>query len=233
MDDMDYDERGGCLGLQHRSGLGVFKAEHPAGRSASQPSSHAAGFDIRPVMMDDAEDVPSQCGACLDLLHPAETSASRTSSASGFDTHAVVVMDANHAERVGCRASGLSRSPVPRRPGQPTSNEEETLEHLFQITCPFANECWDSVCPQRRQRNFPLIDSIRDIKDKLQVPFSMEIIILASWSIWIVRNNKIFNNQRPRFTSWKANFHEELRMLKHRMKNKYREQYISWLEEIT
>jgi hypothetical protein len=110
MDDMDHDERGGCLGLQHRAGLGVFKAEHPTARSASLTSSHAAGFDIRPVMMDDAEDVSSQRGACLDLLHPApggflkgehstETSASRT---SGFDTHAVVVMDVNHAERVGC-----------------------------------------------------------------------------------------------------------------------------------
>jgi hypothetical protein len=56
---------------------------------------------------------------------------------------------------------------------------------------------------------------------------------LASWSIWIVRNNKIFNNQRPRFNNWKAIFHEELRLLKFRIKNKYKEQFFSWLEEIT
>jgi hypothetical protein len=64
-----------------------------------------------------------------------------------------------------------------------------------------------------------LIDSIKDIKDKLQVPFSMEIIILASWSIWIVRNNNVFNNQRPRFACWKAIYKEELRLLKHIIRN--------------
>jgi hypothetical protein len=113
----------------------------------------------------------------------------------------------------------------------PGCNEEETLEHLFQ-SCPFAIDCWDSVCPQR-QRNIPFMDSIKDIKDKLQVPFSMDIIILASWSIWIVRNNKVFNNQRPSFNNWKAIFHEELRLLKFRIKNRHKEQFFSWLEEIT
>jgi hypothetical protein len=113
----------------------------------------------------------------------------------------------------------------------PGCREEESLEHLFQ-TCPFANECWDNVCPQRC-KNLSLIDSIKDIKDKLQVPFSMEIIILASWSIWIVRNNNVFNNQRPRFACWKAIYNEELRLLKDKIKNKYRDQFNSWLEEIT
>jgi hypothetical protein len=77
------------------------------------------------------------------------------------------------------------------------------------------------------------MDSIKDIKDKLQVPFSMDIIILASWSIWIVRNNKVINNQRPRFNNWKAIFHDELRLLKFRIKNRYKEQFFSWLEELT
>jgi hypothetical protein len=103
----------------------------------------------------------------------------------------------------------------------PGCSEEESLEHLFQ-TCPFANKCWDSVCPQRC-RNLSIIDSIKDIKDKLQVPFSMEIIILASWSIWIVRINNVFNNQRPRFACWKAIYKEELRLLKHKIRNKFRD----------
>jgi hypothetical protein len=37
------------------------------------------------------------------------------------------------------------------------------------------------------------------VKIKLNVPFSSEIIILAAWSIWMMRNNKIFNNQIPTF----------------------------------
>jgi hypothetical protein len=70
------------------------------------------------------------------------------------------------------------------------------------------------------------------MKNKLQVPFSMEIIILASWSIWIVRNNKVFDNQRPRFACWKAIYKVELRWLQHRIKKKHRDQFNNWLEEI-
>jgi hypothetical protein len=113
----------------------------------------------------------------------------------------------------------------------PGCEVEETLEHLF-LTCSFAIKCWDHLCPQRN-RNLPIEDAIKDIKNKLQVPFAMDIIILAAWSIWIVRNNKIFNNQRPRFATWKEIFHEKLRMLGHRIKNKFSDQYNSWLEEFT
>jgi hypothetical protein len=108
---------------------------------------------------------------------------------------------------------------------------EETLEHLF-LTCPFAIRCWDHLCPQRN-RNLGIEDAINDIKNKLQLPFAMDIIVLATWSIWIVRNNKIFNNQRASFASWNAILHEELRMLGHRIKNNYKEHFFSWLEEFT
>jgi hypothetical protein len=37
------------------------------------------------------------------------------------------------------------------------------------------------------------------MKDKLQLAFAMEIIMLSAWGIWIVRNNKIFNNINPLF----------------------------------
>jgi hypothetical protein len=79
----------------------------------------------------------------------------------------------------------------------------------------------------------PFKDAINDIKNKLQIPFAMDIIVLATWSIWIVRNNKIFNNQRPSFASCKAILHDELRMLGHRIKNKFKEQFFSWLEGFT
>jgi hypothetical protein len=57
------------------------------------------------------------------------------------------------------------------------------------------------------------------MKDLLKLPFSMDIVILASWSIWIIRNNKIFKNQEARWSSWKAIYVNELRMLAFKMKN--------------
>lgn len=55
---------------------------------------------------------------------------------------------------------------------------EETLHHLF-WSCPFAEYCWDFICPQRG-RNLSVLEGFEDLKHKLNVPFYMEIIILAA-----------------------------------------------------
>jgi hypothetical protein len=77
--------------------------------------------------------------------------------------------------------------------------DEEKLIHLC-WTCPFAMECWDFICPSRG-RNLSVMENIEDLKNKINLPFGMDIIIIAAWSIWIVRKNMIFNNKRPYFSS--------------------------------
>jgi hypothetical protein len=73
------------------------------------------------------------------------------------------------------------------------------------------------------------MDAFVDMKRKLKVPFSMELIILATWGIWIVRNNKIFSNVTPSFNTWKAVYYHELRMVSYRMKMKYDGPFKEWL----
>jgi hypothetical protein len=109
--------------------------------------------------------------------------------------------------------------------------QEETLLHLF-WECPFAVKCWDFICPHRTQ-GLNTLDSISNIKTKLNLPFSMEIIVLAAWSIWILRNEKIFNNVQPLFKTWKAIYFQELRWLGFRMKKKHEETFKYWLQSIT
>jgi hypothetical protein len=77
------------------------------------------------------------------------------------------------------------------------------------------------------------LESISNMKDLLKRPFSMDIVILASWSIWIIRNNKIFNNQEARWSSWKAIYMNELIMLKFRMRKKFYDQFVDWLQNVT
>jgi hypothetical protein len=103
---------------------------------------------------------------------------------------------------------------------------EETLIHLF-WNCPCAAKCWDSICPEWLQ-NLSVLKSIADMREKLNKPFSLEIIILASWSIWIVRNNKIFRNETARWSSWKAIFNQEIHMLTFWMKKKVSKEFKSW-----
>jgi hypothetical protein len=95
--------------------------------------------------------------------------------------------------------------------------------------CPFAENYWDFICPSRR-RDLQLLEGILDIKDKLQLPFAMEIIMLSAWGIWIVRNNKIFNNINATFQSWKAIYLQELRLISYRMKKKHASSFKEWLQ---
>jgi hypothetical protein len=44
-------------------------------------------------------------------------------------------------------------------------------------------------------------------------PFFMEILIMACWNIWKIRNGKIFENQRPTFTKWKNAFIHDMTIL--------------------
>jgi hypothetical protein len=105
---------------------------------------------------------------------------------------------------------------------------EETLIHLF-WTCPFAQYYWDFICPSR-ERNLSIMESIEDLKNKIGLPFGMDIIIVATWSLWIVRNNKIFHNRSPSFSSWKAIYLQELRLISFRMKKKHADTFREWLK---
>jgi hypothetical protein len=58
----------------------------------------------------------------------------------------------------------------------------------------------------------------------------MEIIFLAAWGIWIWRNNKIFHNQTPSFTSWKVIFLQEAKLLTYRIKKKHADTFKEWLQ---
>jgi hypothetical protein len=55
-------------------------------------------------------------------------------------------------------------------------------------------------CVSRKNKQ-SLSDGIANIKENLNLPFAMDVILLASWSIWIVIKNKIFNNQEARWAS--------------------------------
>jgi hypothetical protein len=99
--------------------------------------------------------------------------------------------------------------------------------HLF-WNCPFASKCWNFVCPTRT-KNLVLLDAVSDIKDKLRVPLFMEIIILASWSIWLIKNKKILENIRPTFSTSKAIFHQKLRLVGFRIKKKFETDFKDWI----
>jgi hypothetical protein len=70
------------------------------------------------------------------------------------------------------------------------SQKEETLYHLF-LKCNFAKACWNSIGLTPPRITNP-VDAAANLEQHLNVPFSMEIVILMTWSIWKCRNAWLF-----------------------------------------
>jgi hypothetical protein len=104
---------------------------------------------------------------------------------------------------------------------------EETLEHLF-LNCNFARSCWASL-----NLFIPLgdpFDVLVSFRQQLNLSFFMDVIIIMSWSIWMARNDLIFNGQQPSLQSVKACFRKEFALVIIRAKPSLKHLMASWLE---
>lgn len=108
--------------------------------------------------------------------------------------------------------------------------KEETLRHLF-LRCNFVKRCWQLIGITYPNTIQP-IAAFKLFRRKLNVNFSMEIIILMTWAIWTTRNDWIFNQQDPSVDRCKAKFIHEFSMFLHRAKAKYFPAIKEWLEAL-
>uniref|UniRef100_A0ACD5VR07 Uncharacterized protein n=1 Tax=Avena sativa TaxID=4498 RepID=A0ACD5VR07_AVESA len=103
---------------------------------------------------------------------------------------------------------------------------------MFQ--CQFAQSCWKYICP-----SVSFLDTdghfecILKLKEQLNKPFFMEIIILGTWAIWLTRNNAIFNQMTPNLFSTRAIFKSELKWLKYRAKRKSYTNFAAWADHFS
>lgn len=74
-----------------------------------------------------------------------------------------------------------------------TNSEDETTR---QLNCPFAQQCWGSL-NLLTTLSWSCFDTFERLRQQIVAAFFMEIMILLSWSIWITRNNLIFNAIQP------------------------------------
>jgi hypothetical protein len=70
-------------------------------------------------------------------------------------------------------------------------------------------------------------------KQSFGQPFFMEVIIMALWNIWILRNGLIFRNERPTFGSWKSKFVHDMNWLQYRIKAKHKDGLLDWIASLT
>jgi hypothetical protein len=90
---------------------------------------------------------------------------------------------------------------------------KETLQHLF-LTCPFAQLCWNLIHLAAVQPGDPFL-CLTEFRNQLAVSFSMDIIILMSWFIWMEWNDVIFKGTQPALNNVKARFKKEFALVIH------------------
>jgi hypothetical protein len=103
----------------------------------------------------------------------------------------------------------------------------ERLRHLF-YRCPFAKNCWAQI-GVAVPTWLTLEGATKHIKRNLRVPFSMKIIILMCWCIWIERNNWLFNGEDPLVSNCIIKFKREFDLVIHRSKESRKENMSIWL----
>jgi hypothetical protein len=97
-----------------------------------------------------------------------------------------------------------------------SSPPEETIEHMI-FHCDFSKACWSKL-HMVWTTNEDRLEIIEKGRDAWQKPLYMEIVIVASWSIWKERNNKLFNGIDPDIQSWTRRFKQDFALLEHRTK---------------
>lgn len=74
----------------------------------------------------------------------------------------------------------------------------ETIDHLF-LHYPFVQMCCSYLCHTWEPIYQGIQYEIDNLKELLDVPFPLELIVLASWAIWTTRNYYIFKGLVPNF----------------------------------
>jgi hypothetical protein len=93
---------------------------------------------------------------------------------------------------------------------------DETVKHLI-FECEFAQLCW-TLLHIIWDLSLPVIEMIEEQKGQFPNGCFMEVIIMASWSIWIHRNSIIFDNQQLSTSGWKKEFNDLFIICTHRAK---------------
>jgi hypothetical protein len=106
----------------------------------------------------------------------------------------------------------------------------ETRDHLF-FGCSFAQQCWDAIGIVWNLE-MPISNRIILVKRNFDGPCFMEVMACATWNIWKIRNDLIFQNQHPSFGRWKVRFQHDLMLHQYKVKAALIKPLIDWLHEI-
>lgn len=109
-----------------------------------------------------------------------------------------------------------------------TCPQEETTNHLF-WHCIFAHQLMLGPF-KSRYRRWRRNSSNDKVKDQLLNRFFMTAITRMCWTIWIARNEIIFNNNQLNIQQCKDLFFKEMKLVSLRVKADLSADYNQWIK---
>lgn len=106
---------------------------------------------------------------------------------------------------------------------------KETLMHLF-WDCPFALNCWNHILPTRN-RGISSFDEICIRTQEINNEIALDIIIMSCWSLWSVRNDKIFRQAPAHLNRWIFYLQEGMQAVELRAKPLKAQKIKTWTEQ--
>ena len=95
----------------------------------------------------------------------------------------------------------------------PAQAHEDRM-HLF-FTCQFSTRVWNYLQIQWLAGLSPS-ECLIAARKSFGQPFFKEVVYLAAWNVWLLRNGGIFRNERHTFAAWRRNFIHDITLLSHR-----------------
>ena len=103
----------------------------------------------------------------------------------------------------------------------------ETRDHLF-FNCNFSVRVWNYL-----QIDWSSGDSMSDLviqaRNSFDKPFFTKEVFTSCWNIWIIRNAKVFRNERANFNKWRGAFRHDISSLQDRIKSAYKDDLPKWI----
>lgn len=107
---------------------------------------------------------------------------------------------------------------------------EESVTHLF-LDCAFARMCWGIISIDI-PLNSEFLELAVELRAQLNTRFFMEATILLCWTIWKARNELIFNGVSLNSVDCQRVLFQELKLLKHRLKEGLQDPFSSWIQSL-
>ena len=75
-----------------------------------------------------------------------------------------------------------------------------------------------------------MVQVAKATREAFNKPFFSEVVFIAWWNIWMLRNAKCLKHERPSFARWRVGFIHDLTLLSYRINPRFRDELLRWFD---